>query len=162
MTSGSSQPLASELRGHRHSFGVAGTALAAAGAVLLIVSFTALTWLSDLGPAQFHDIHVLLNANSDHAATLAKAYFGWLGWVLIVAAVLTALAANVPPRTGNALRTVGVSVGIVSMALTFGAIKFTAEGAYSEYLKHTAAGFYLALGGFLLTAAGSLVGLRRR
>jgi hypothetical protein len=160
MTSESLRPPARERPRVRP--GLLGSALALSGAVLLLVSFTAVTWLSDLGPARFADIRELLDSNGDHVAALSKAYFGWLGWALLIAAVVTALVANLSRATGNGVRALSAVIGVLGMALTFLAIKFTAEGAYGEYLKHAAVGFYLAIGGFLLAAAGALAGLRRR
>jgi hypothetical protein len=159
MTSGSNRPPGSDGPGPRSA--LLGTGLAIAGAALLLISFTAVTWLSGLGPAHFGDIRELLDTNREHVAAVPKAYFTWLAWVLLVGSVLAALLANSPRRTGNALPIIGSLIADVGIVLTFLAIKFTADGDYGAYLEHAAVGFYLAIGGFLLAAAGALVGLRR-
>lgn len=155
----------------RQSFGIVGAALAALGAVALIVAFTATHWYKDSGDSSFSKVKDQVDAyDKVGAATgVAKAYFGWLAWVLLVAVVLVAVAANLPSPAAVALRIIGAVIGAAGILLTFLAIKLV-DGSkvpggnapdYSDYLKHTGPAFYLALGGFLLAAVGALIGPRR-
>jgi hypothetical protein len=139
--------------------GVVGSVLTLIGAVLLIVSFTALDWLSADGASiKFSDLH---NAFSGaHLAQPADAYFGWLAWTLLVVAVLVALLANAPMGLSVALRPLGLILGLVGAGLTFWALKFNSETDYSDVLKHTSVGFWFAVVGFVLAAVGAISGPR--
>ncbi|MCU1656210.1 MAG: hypothetical protein JWO57_866 [Pseudonocardiales bacterium] len=154
--------------GPSQRFGVAGSALAVIGAALLIVSFTAVNWFTKgtLGRSHFSDVHQVLNIQSAFAAGLAKAYFGWLAWVLLAVTVVIALLANAPSPFATALRVIGALAAAASIALTFLAINLLKSGvpgapSYSEYIKHARVGFWMAIAGFLLVGVGALIGPRR-
>jgi hypothetical protein len=84
----------------RETVGVIGLIGAAAGAALLIVSFTALAWYRIVGQdVKFSDCHRSLNQPG--APGFPKAYFGWLGWVLLA-------LNNYRDNATNALGGVGV------------------------------------------------------
>ena len=160
----------------RARFGLVGTALAAVGAVLLIVAFTATHWYDGSQDSSFSKVKDQLDVvdKAGAAEGIAKAYFGWLAWVLLALAVLVAIAANLPSPAAGVLRAVGAVVGIAGIVVTFLAIKLVdtskipgagsvsgVPDSYSDYLKHTGVAFYLALGGFLLAAVGSIIGPRK-
>ena len=140
-------------------FGVVGTTLAGIGAVLLIIAFTAVDWFSQFGgDSHFGDIHNVLDASPNQANGLPKAYFGWLGWVLLIAVVVLAIAANLPSAASGPLRVLGAVLAAAAIAITFFAIQLTDAPSYTQVLKHVRVGFYLALAGFLLAGIGALVG----
>ena len=160
----------------RRRVGIVGTVLTAVGAVLLVVAYTATDWYDGSADSSFSKVHDQLKLvdKAGAAEGIAKAYFGWLAWVLLVVAVLLAVAANLPSPAAPALRIVGAIVGIAGMVLTFLAIKLLdtsklpgssdvagVPNSYSDYLKHTGPAFYVALGGFLLVAIASVIGPRR-
>jgi hypothetical protein len=142
------------------AFGVLGTVIAAVGAVLVVLAFTMLDWLTRGSEADSHfrTIHRVLTRDAVPAAGTAKLYFSWLGWALLVAVVVFALLANLPSPLTNAFRVIGALGAAAAIAVTFVAIKLADGPAYSEYLKHARIGFYVAVGGFLLIGIGALVG----
>jgi hypothetical protein len=148
--------------GGGNSIGVVGSLLALIGAAAIIVAFTAVDWFSGFGGhSHFSDLHDITKGGG--STGIAKAYFGWLGWVLLAATVLLALGANIPSPAATVLRPLGAIVGLASVGLTFWALKFESGSrpGYSEYLKHARIGFYLAAAGFLVAAIGAMIGPRR-
>ena len=150
------------------AFGVAGAVLAVIGAALIVVAYTALDWFthsSTDGPSHFSDVkNVVKQADAVGLAnSFAKLYFGWLGWVLLVAAFVLALLANVPSAAAGVARPLGAVVGLAGIGATFWALKFlsTSKPSYSEYLKHARLGFWFTVAGFVLIAIGAMVGPRR-
>lgn len=145
-------------------FGVAGATLAGVGAVLLVLSFTALQWFSKfgVGTGTFGDVHDALGAGAGQAAGLADAYFSWLAWTLGVVAVVVAILANLPSAAAGPLRALGAVLAAAAIAVTFFALRLGDSAAYSDYLKHARIGFYFALLGFLLVGIGALVGPKSR
>ena len=140
--------------------GIVGIVLAVVGAVAVIVSFTALEWFHEFGKAKFSDLADATGSRTG-ATGIATAYFGWLAWVLLVAALLAAIVANLPTPASGALRPLGALLGLAGAGLTFWAIKFAHFGGYTEFLKRADLGFYVAVGGFVLIAIGSMIGPRR-
>ncbi|MGH8962315.1 MAG: hypothetical protein ACRDWT_14185 [Jatrophihabitantaceae bacterium] len=161
--------------GPSYGFGIVGATLAVVGAVLGVVAFTAVNWYSqDTGETTSHfgDVHRLV-ARLDSlgfANSLSVAYFGWLAWVLLIVGLVAAIVANLPVPGVGAFRVIGAVLGLAGAAASFIAIKFytgpTGNGdipsGYGDYLKHARSGFYLAVVGFVLIAAGSLIGPSRR
>jgi hypothetical protein len=143
-------------------FGVVGATLAGIGGVLLIIAFTAVDWLDLSGSISFSDIHDRLSQDSSGATGVADTYFSWLGWVLVVAVVVIAIAASLPTPASGPLRAFGAIVAAAAIALTFFAIQLSDGVAYSSFIKHASIGFYLAIGGFLLAGIGALCGPSRR
>jgi hypothetical protein len=143
-------------------FGVVGATFAGIGAVLLIISFTAVDWISQGSGSTFGDIHDALSPDPPGATGLAKTYFSWLGWVLLIVAVVIAIAATLPTPASGPLRALGAIIAAAAIALTFFAIQIADGVAYSEVIKHASIGFYLALGGFLLVGIGALCGPSNR
>ncbi len=154
--------------GPSQTFGVAAALVAAVGAVLVVLAFTRVNWFTGAtssDPAHFGNIRALLDTSGGSAATLAKAYFDWLGWALLVVAVLSAILAAVP-TVGAAFRVIGPVVALGAVVLTFLAIQLLKSGitadhalsSYGDYLKNARLGFYLALAGFVLIGFGAALG----
>jgi hypothetical protein len=143
-------------------FGVVGATFAGIGGVLLIIAFTAVDWISQGRSSSFGDIHDAMAANSDGATGVADAYFSWLGWVLVIAVLVVAIAATLPTPASGPLRALGAIIAAAAIALTFFAIQLSDGLPYSSFIKHASVGFYLAIGGFLLAGIGALAGPSRR
>jgi hypothetical protein len=143
-------------------FGVVGATFAGIGAVLLIISFTAVDWFSNGGPSHFGDIKDLIDGNSRGATGVADTFFSWLGWVLLIVVVIVAIAATLPSPASGPLQALGAVLAAAAIALTFFAIQIFDGTPYSSYIKHASVGFYLALAGFLLAGIGALCGPSNR
>lgn len=153
------------------SLGFIGLAVAAVGAILLIIGVTALKWYSYGAGAdqKFSDIHKDLN--NPGAPGLSKAYFGWMAWVLLILVVLVAVAANLPIGSGaTILRIVAPVLGIIGLVLTLVALNSyfdkakdaaQAQGVDVGLFKHSAIGLYLTLAGFLIAGVAGVFGPRR-
>ncbi|MDQ2796795.1 MAG: hypothetical protein M3Y06_06485, partial [Actinomycetota bacterium] len=148
-----------------------GGVLAVVGAILGVIAFTAPAWFSGTANSKFSDIHKILTApeTKTYATTISRYYFGWLGWVLLAAAVATAILA-VLPGIGSVFRIIAPIVAVAGLVITFIAIKFFNDKAatvssqfssYSTYLKHARLGFWLTVGAFVLLAIGGALGPRR-
>src|SRR4051794_7775688 len=104
--------------------GVVGIVLAVLGAIAGIIAFTATKWYSDFGVgSKFGDIHKVLDHADGDAAGVAKAYFGWLAWVLLAVAVIVAVLANLPTPASGGLRAAGAVVALAGIGFTFWALK---------------------------------------
>lgn len=158
--------------GPSQAFGIVAAVVTAVGAIAVVLAFTSVNWFKGAtasDPAHFGNIRTLLDTSGSSAATLAKAYFDWLGWALLVVAVLSAILAAVP-TVGAALRVIGPVVALGGVVLTFFAIQLLKSGvtadhalsSYSDYLKNARLGFYLALAGFVLIGIGAALGPRHR
>lgn len=158
--------------GPSQAFGIAAALVTLLGAVAVILAFTSVNWFkgaTSSDPARFGNIRSLLDSSGASAATLAKAYFGWLGWTLLAVAVLTAILAAVP-TIGAAFRVIGPVVALGAVIVTFFAIQLLKSGisadqalsSYGDYLKNARLGFYLALGGFVLIGVGAALGPRHQ
>ena len=151
--------------GPRPTFGALGAVIAIAGAIAVVLAYTALDWFDGGSSSTFSDVHDVVTAAPSHAVTgLAAAYFGWLAWLLLCGSVIVAIAANAASNASAVVRAAGVLVGAVSAVVTLFAIKLDGTGSrsLSDYLHHARVGFYLALAGFLLLAVGAAIGPRRR
>jgi hypothetical protein len=150
----------------RETVGVIGLIGGAVGAALLIVSFTALAWYRIIGrDIKFSDIHKSLNEPG--APAFPKAYFGWLGWVLLALVVVSAVLASLP--IGSAaltFRIVAPATGLVGIIVTLLALNNYWDKANNVLgdvgvFKHSAAGLYLTLIGFLIAGVAGVSGPRR-
>jgi hypothetical protein len=150
----------------RETVGVIGLIGAAVGAALLIVSFTALAWYRIIGrDIKSNDIHKSLNQPG--APAFPKAYFGWLGWVLLALVVVSALLASLP--IGSAaltFRIVAPVAGVVGIIVTLLALNNYWDKANNVLgdvgvFKHSAVGLYLTLIGFLIAGVAGVSGPRR-
>jgi magnesium-transporting ATPase (P-type) len=144
----------------KRTFGSVGLAVTAIGAIAVILAFTVFDWFKHAnGHAHFSDLKTAADAGSG-VATMTKLYFDWLGWVLLVAAVVTAVLACLPIVASKVWQLVGLLVGLVSVGLTFLAIKGNGS-SYSATLKQTTVGFYVAAAGFLVLGIGAAIGSRK-
>ncbi|PZS17513.1 MAG: hypothetical protein DLM57_08325 [Pseudonocardiales bacterium] len=150
------------------SIGAPGIALVVVGAVLVLIAFTALDWYpGSAGPSAvahitFSDLHRLTADAS--GVGIAAAYFGWLAWVLLILVIVVGFAANLPTRATNALRVAGFVLGLAGAAATYLALaKLASAGGGSRgAFDHAKAGVWLAVVGYLVAAAGAVIGPVRR
>jgi hypothetical protein len=151
--------------GPSEGFGIVAAVLALVGAVGVVVSLTALNWFDSLFTSKsvkFGDVKTALDKLSD-AAGLAKAYFGWLAWVLLIVTAICAFAAAIP-TVGRVFRFVTPVVALAAIAVSFLGIKLASgsEPKYSEYINHAEIGFWVAIGGFAVLGIAGIIGARRQ
>jgi hypothetical protein len=155
--------------GPSQHFGGPGALISLVGAAMAVVAFLGADWFAGSTPAQgarFHEVHKVLQLPElkRHATGIASAYFSWLAWALLVAALLAAWVAAVP-TLGRAFRVVAPAVCVVAIGLTLAAIRLFSGvsdfGSYWDALKNARIGFYLALAGFLVIGLGGAIGTRR-
>ncbi|MCU1656213.1 MAG: hypothetical protein JWO57_869 [Pseudonocardiales bacterium] len=147
--------------------GVAGITTLVAGAVLVLLSFTAFDWYGaasgadSRGAIRFHDLHSL--AGLPGMPGLPKAYFGWLAWILLMVVILVGLAANMPSPATPALRAGGLLIGLAGAGATYVALSklLDATGSSGGVFDHAKIGLWLALAGYVVAGAGAAVGARR-
>jgi hypothetical protein len=147
------------------SIGVPGVALNLAGVALLLVAFTSVDWYpgsnrpSAVVHIRFNDLH---NLTASTSVGLAKAYFAWLSWVLLLVVIAVGFVANLPSPVANGLRIAGLAVGLAGAAVTYLALNKLASwtGSHSAF-DHARAGVWLALAGYLVAGAGAALGPRR-
>lgn len=147
----------------RFGVGVVGTVLAIVGAALGIIALTALDWYKGSPPSHFTDINdavKVLHANGLDTG-IGYVYFRWLAWVLLAAAVVVAVLANLPSPASAGLRVLGALLGLAGIGITFWAIDIAHGFAYTTFLKDARVGFYFMLAAFLLTFLASLIGPRK-
>lgn len=147
-------------------------ALVLVGAVLVLLSFRFLDWYDvptrnaadAAGHITFGTLHSSVDQLSGTAA--ASAYFGWLAWLLLIALIITGVGANLPFGPADPLRLLGCVLGVAGVAATYFAIvqlhnAQVAAGAEKHSVFHNATwGLWLALLGFLIGAAGAVLGPR--
>lgn len=157
--------------GPSQKFGTLSFILTLIGTVATVVAFTGLDWFNGSKSSTYHQIHNIITigeANGVGATAIAKVYFSWLGWLLLALTIMMALLAATP-TIGGPFRILGVVAAVVSVVLTFVAIKiFKADtllglnlSTYSEYLKNARAGFYTAVLGFVLIGIAAAIGPSR-
>jgi hypothetical protein len=149
----------------RDTFGSGGAFFAGVGAVMVLIAFSSLDWLSASGEGiTFSDIHRLVSLQGSAANAPAQGYFGGLGWVFLVAATATAFYAVVPAAPPF-MRAVSFLLGLAAVIVTFLAIAIGKDGGggvpYSAYIKHAEAGFWVAVVGFAMIGLGGSAGPRR-
>jgi len=155
----------------RQTLGIVGLVVAIVGAIVLISGFF-LSWYKIAGQeAKFSDIHKDLSNAGSLAPGLAKAYFGWLAWVLLVLVIIAAVVANLP--VGPAvlpMRIVAPVIGLLGVLLTLLALNSywnkaketpAGQGADLGIFKHSAIGLYLTLAGFIIAGVAGVFGPRR-
>lgn len=157
---------------------IVGLGLAAAGLFVLVLAVVSARWY-DLG-YQVSDINHLFDVLSKHPAAIdpkgvstngwAVAYFGWGAWVVLLVAGLLALLANTPPllsRLPGVVRQVAAGVAallaLLGLAWTFLAVNLfdlhsARDDGYGDWLGHAHFGFWAALVGYVLIAAGAIIG----
>ena len=148
-----------------------GVALVLAGAVLILVSFGFLDWYDvpargadSVGNATFGHLQSLADQLS--GAGSAHAYFGWLGWVLLIALILAGVAANVPFSAADPCRVAGFLLGLAGLVITYLAVtqlhnaQVAAGAAKHSVFYNSTWGLWAALVGFALGAVGAVLGPR--
>jgi hypothetical protein len=158
------------------SVGIIGLVGAAVGAILLILGATALAWYKiDGQDGKFSDLHNdVKDAPGAAGVAMAKAYFGWLAWVLLALVIIAAVLANLPIGSpGLVFRIVAPVIGVLGLVLTLLALNnywdkskeaAQAQGADVGDLgifKHSQIGLYLMLAGFLIAGVAGVFGPRR-
>jgi hypothetical protein len=150
--------------GSTQAFGVVGAILAVIGAAAVVVGFTAVNWFDGKADSKLSDIKKLQDS-AGGVNFLPKAYSHWLGWVLLAAAFVIAVAAVAPWAGSAAARGLGLLVGLAGVGATLWAVDIlqgvSGNPSYSQYLKHADLGFYFAAAGFLVIGIGALTGPRR-
>ncbi|HEV7192591.1 MAG TPA: hypothetical protein VGN35_05225 [Jatrophihabitantaceae bacterium] len=157
--------------GPSQKFGALGFFFTLIGTASAVVAFTAVDWFDGNRSSSFHSVHNVIDAARAvgvGSPPVARAYFSWLGWALLAAAILTALLAATP-TIGGPFRVVGIVVAAGAVVATFVGIKVfndsallgTAYRGYGSYLRHARAGFYLAVFGFVLIGVGAALGTSR-
>lgn len=130
-----------------------GATIGLVGALLLLLSFTTLTWAdSGLLAKDFAFLHALSGLPGPG---LAKAYFGWLAITgfIITAAVVIIARLNTPVAVP--LRALGAALGLTFAALTFAAL--AVDNSIHDVFTYAGAGFWTAIVGFLCIGAAAII-----
>jgi len=136
--------------------GTLGLVLAVAATILLVLGFTRFGWYN---AGESLTVGRLSSRASAQSASLAKMFFSWLGWLLVAATVICAVASNLPiGRRLRALRLVTPILGILAMALTVFAVLNLFPG--HALFRDSQPGLFMALGGFLIAAAAGALAPR--
>lgn len=157
---------------------IVGLGLAGAGLFVLVMAAASARWYN-LG-YQLSDINRIFDVLSKQPTAIdpkgvstngwAVAYFGWGLWVVLAVAGVLGLAANTPPLTVRlpavarpALAAGGALAAVVGMAWTFLAVNLfdlhsAQDDGWGDWFGRARFGFWAALAGFVLIAAGAVVG----
>ncbi|MDT4936909.1 MAG: hypothetical protein QOG80_580 [Pseudonocardiales bacterium] len=162
MTEGT-QPAA---RPNDRTIGVYGITLVVAGAVLLVLAFTTLSWYridttgtDSVGSLRFTfaRLHDILRDN--HAAPRSsRVYFGWLAWTLLLSLIAVGFVSNLPTRAAVVLRPIGLAIGAFGVSMTYYSFDKLNGG---NHLDHARVGVWLAMIGFATGAIGAALGPMR-
>ena len=83
----------------RREVGVIGLVITLIGAALIVVSFTALDWVSGddgFGGTERVNFSDCTTCRDQRRTGLSRLYFSWLGWVLLAAVVVFGVLGNLP------------------------------------------------------------------
>ena len=141
-----------------------GLLIIALGAATVGIGFGALPWVgsNDVPFANiwlsFAQLGVGVTGNTD-AYHYALAYFHGLWIILLVAASIAALLANLPTHLHQRLRAIGALVSFGALVATF----FSLPAVYGGFgvLSQTPTGWYVTMAGFLVIGLGATLGPRR-
>lgn len=128
---------------------VPGAAVVAIAAILLLASMIGPTWMyspaqPDTGtPAANLSFSDLATATAESPSALQAAYFGWLGWTLVILAVAVSVAALLLPR--RLLSVAELLTGIIALVVT--ALSLKGPLSWSGFV---AAVPTLRIGGYLI------------
>ena len=184
----SSQPPTGGLRDRLEAAGFhpVGTILIGVGGLFVLAADTVLNWFrggtgffAGAGSnSTFSDLHDLLNQRAREVSQpplaghvtfgVSRDYFGWLGWLLLLAALcFGALAVSPVGGAHFTARWFAAVVAATGLGLTFLALNLiTFEGnapnnanapSYGDYFGHSAFGAWFAALGFLFILVGSLL-----
>jgi hypothetical protein len=152
----------------RRTIRVLGVAVVLVGALLVLAAFRFLDWYDV--PARTADsagnvTFGKLRASTDQltGTGLAGAYFDWLAWVLLIALIITGVAANLATPISDPLRVAGFVLGLLGAIATYYALHqhFRATASHHGVFYNSTWGLWAAIGGFLLAAAGAVLGPRK-
>ena len=174
----------------KNRFSVATAVLAAIAAILGILSLFVLGWYRKFGSlgggstgskTKFSKLHDAVNTLQDAidqnptagkfvSLGISPSYFSWLGYVLIIAAVvLTFITAAPLGGASVAVKFVSALVALAGLGLTLWALDFahftgavanqigTTPNSFGDWLKHSSWGAWAMLLAFLLCLVGSLI-----
>ena len=82
-------------------------------------------------------------------------------WVLLIGSAVIAILANLPTPAANALRPLGLLIGIGAAVATLFAIKLSDAQSLSENVKNSGPGFWTVIAGFVVVGIGAAIGPRR-
>lgn len=149
-----------------------GVALVLLGALLVIVAFGFLDWYDvpshgadSAGDVTFGKLHA--SARQLDGAGTARAYFGWLAWVLLILLILAGVAASLPFGPSDAFRVAGFLLGLIGLAFTYLAVvqlhnaQVAAGAAEHSVFYNSTWGLWAAFLGFACGTAGAALGPRR-
>jgi hypothetical protein len=149
------------------TIGVPGVVLALVGAAFVLVSIRFLDWydVSTRGADTAGNVtFAKLRTSADQlgGAGVATAYFDWLAWVLLIGMIVVGVGANLVTRISDVLRVVGFLIGLAGAASTYYALAqhFNATASKHSVFYNSTWGLWLTLLGFLLGAAGAVLGPR--
>lgn len=109
----------------------------------------------------FGDLHDLTSSGAAPTNGIQEVYFGWLGWILVLATVVVA-AAFVATRRVEAAILVAV-IAVVGLAITALGVKGPLTWSQLfEQAENIRLGGYLMVLGYLVTLIAGLVGARQR
>ena len=138
------------------SMNMTGLAISVIGGALLVIGWYALDWYSFLGAK--YDYTAFHNAAKlPGAPGWGDAYFTWLGMTALIVAIVLALAANAGLGFGSVLGPLGLLVSWGGLVGGVFALK-QAWDSWSDVFKHTSAGLWLWMVGFLITGIGAAAG----
>ena len=160
-------------QGGQRSIGVAGFVLVLVGAALVLLAFRFLDWYDVPTHAADRPADItfsVLHANADQlaGAGAARAYFDWLAWVLLIAAIGVGVGAILPFPAADPLRVTGFLIGLLGVAATYFAIaqlhnaQVSAGAAAHSVFFNASWGMWATFAGFVATAAGAGLGPRDR
>ena len=143
---------------------------AAVAAVLLLVSLLGPGWVyvpanpavpSPAMTLDFNDLGDLSHSGTAPTTSVQQAYFGWLGWALVIIAVVVLFAAAI---LGHRILAVSAAVmGVVGLVFTlFGVKGAQAWSALIDQLANIRIGGYLVLCGYVLALVTGMVIARRQ
>lgn len=140
--------------------GIIGLVVTIAGAVAVIVSLTAATWVDlgqyAVGQRQFSAGDFRGSRFTD--IPLAHAYCAWLGWILLAVSALFAIGSCIPSNSRDVIHIVAIFIGICTALLTILAVSDLGPRNNLAKLSHQLSiGPYLAVFGFLIIALGAAV-----
>jgi hypothetical protein len=137
-----------------------GLGVAGVGAVLLLVAFSGIGWYRISGKNA--GVGTMHKDAANHNAHLAYAFFGWLGWLLVAAAIVGSVLACL--YTGRMRRLLlgpaALVLGVVGIGLTLAALQDLVDRAREQGYSvsvwlYNESGLYLALLGFALTGVAA-------
>jgi hypothetical protein len=172
-------------------FNPVGSVLVAVGGLLVLVADTVLNWFREgsgfFGGAGSHstfaDLHNLLEQRAHQISAagvsrffsfgISRDYFGWLGWLLLAAAVgFGALAVSSFGGAHFTARWFGAVVAATGIGLTLLALnlivveanarKANLPASYGDYFSQSGLGAWCAVAGYLVVLVGCLIPRRNR